>query len=105
MRMTDEERRRREASNRAIAYFFAGLLIVAGTLIAAASGLCIMAFSGPGGMSQVAWALGGLPLIAGLGMVVGGIAMIASERRAPPPRSPAATFSDDPPQPSETPDE
>jgi hypothetical protein len=98
--MTDPDaQRRREASNRAIAYFFAGLMIVAGVLIAGASGLCIMAFSGPGGIAELAWAIGGLPLFGGVAMVVGGIVIIATHTRRPPPPRPtlAATFSQDKP--------
>ena len=98
--MTDPDaQRRREASNRAIAYFFAGLMIVAGVLIAGASGLCIMAFSGPGGMAELAWAIGGLPLFGGLAMAVGGVVIITTQdrRRSPPRATLAATFSEDRP--------
>ncbi len=98
--MSDPDaQRRREASNRAVAYFFAGLLLVAGALIAGASGLCIMAFSGPDGMSELAWTIGALPLFGGLAMVVGGIAIIATQTRRPPPSRAtlAATFSEDEP--------
>jgi len=96
--MTDAERRAQ--SNRGVALFFGWLLIVMGALIGSLSGLCIAAFaSGGGGMAGVAWAIGGLPLFAGFGLFIGGVAILVTLPKPQARPRDLAAFSDrEPPQ-------
>ncbi|WP_028970075.1 hypothetical protein [Sphingomonas sp. URHD0057] len=63
---------------------FGGCLLAVGILVAGATGLCMsMFFSGPNGWKSLAQAFNflGVPFLIGIGMVVGGAALIRSGRQ------------------------
>jgi len=68
---------------------FGGILMAVGILIAGASGLCSLYVIGMGalgggeglGMIPLVLMIGGIPCAAGVGLILGGRALIRSERR------------------------